>query len=170
MSTNTKAQFIRPPHSLRKAVVGDGPARMDPTLLQKAEAVVEEMEENFPTWADEYLDQMREALDEAQSDPEAMQDQIQRIFTLVMDLKGQAGSYGYQMLTELGDLLKKYTEDLTQIDQRDSQIIEAHIDAIRLVFTQKVRGHGGDVGAALLKDIERAVKKYGEARQSVPAS
>lgn len=157
MSDKASAQFIRPPHSLGKAIVGDGPARMDPELLKKAEAVVKQMEEDFPEWADDYLDQMRAALDAAKADPAAAHEQIQRIFTLVMDLKGQAGSYGYQMLTLIGDLLKGYTEDLGQLDRRTVQIIEAHIDAMQAALRQGVKGDGGDVGRQIVGDLQKLV-------------
>ena len=39
-----------------------------------------------------------------------------------------------------------------------------HIDAIRLVFNKQIKGSGGEVRSALLKDIERAVKKFSEPR------
>jgi len=157
MSTKATAQFIRPPHSLGKAIVGDGPARMDPALIEKAESIIKEMEDDFPVWADEYLEGMREALDGAIADSTVTEEQIQRIFTLVMDLKGQAGSFGYQMLTELGDLLKKYTEDLAQVDGRSAQIIVAHIDAMQAALRQRIKGDGGDVGRQIVTDLKKLV-------------
>ena len=39
---------------------------------------------------------------------------------------------------------------------------QAHIDALRLVFSKQIKGKGGDVGMALMTDIDRAVKKYSE--------
>ena len=157
MSTTPKPQFIRPPHSLGKAIVGDGPARMDPELLKKAEAVVKEMERDFPDWADEYLDRMRAALNDATADPAGAAENLQQIFTLVMDLKGQAGSYGYQMLTQLGDLLKSYTEELRKVDGRSSQIIEAHVDAMQVALRQRIKGDGGDVGRQIVGDLQKLV-------------
>ena len=158
MTTKATAQFIRPPHSLGKAITGDGPARMDPALIEKAESVVKALEDDFPVWADEYLDRMRDALDLAAADPSTTETEIQGLFTLVMDLKGQAGSFGYQMLTELGDLLKSYTEDLTELDNRSNQIIAAHIDAMQAALRQRIKGDGGDVGRQIVADLQKLVE------------
>lgn len=40
------------------------------------------------------------------------------------------------------------------------KLIEAHIDAIRNVFRNRVTGDGGQVGKALLREIENAAQKY----------
>ena len=40
-----------------------------------------------------------------------------------------------------------------------------HIDALRLVFSKQIKGNGGDVGMALMKDIKRAVHKYSEPKK-----
>jgi hypothetical protein len=38
--------------------------------------------------------------------------------------------------------------------------VGAHIDTIRAVVSQKISGTGGEVGQALLQEMEVAVKKF----------
>ena len=148
MTEQPKAQFFNPPHSLAKAIVGDGPARIDPNLVKQAEEAVARLKDDFPEWANEYIDDMRRAVADARANPDATGDEVSLIFTRAMDLKGQAGSYGLMMLTEIGDLLKKYTEGRSSVTERDLQIIDAHIDAMSVALRDEIDGDGGEVGTA----------------------
>ena len=62
------------------------------------------------------------------------------------------------------------------VTQKRQKLLKAHIDAIRTVFTQKIRGDGGDVGTALLVEMAGAVQRYSESQRrpieadAVPAS
>lgn len=157
MTNSSTAQFIRPLHSLGKAVVADGPARMDPKLLKKAEAVVAKMERDFPIWAGQYLEEIRELLDDAKAHPDTTKEEAERIFTLIMDLKGQAGSYGFMMMTEVGDLLKRYTEPLDRIDTRNAEVIEAHLEALDVVLRERTKGDGGEIGRQIVANLRKLV-------------
>ena len=46
------------------------------------------------------------------------------------------------------------------ITDNSRKLIEAHINAIATVFKNRIQGDGGEVGAQLLSEIARAVKKY----------
>ena len=47
-----------------------------------------------------------------------------------------------------------------QVTNDRKKLIDAHIDAIRTVFNNRITGDGGEIGLALLHDIEVAVRKY----------
>lgn len=159
MAEEPKARFINPPHSLGKAIVGTGPARIDKDMLERAEAAISGLQEDFPNWAGDYIEEMRKALAVAQADISTLPEQLPRIFTQVMDLKGLAGSYGFPMLSEIGDLLKKYTEGRDSMTSRDLTIVEAHIDAMHVVLRDQIKGDGGDVGRAVVAHLQQLLAK-----------
>lgn len=125
-----KPQFINPPNGLRNAIVGSGPAKLDAALLKQAELAVGALEDGFAELAASSLDEVREALARAEADTGSVESQLRKIFTLVMDLKGQGATYDYLMLTEIGDLLMRFTEVKTALNSRDIKVMSAHIDAM----------------------------------------
>jgi hypothetical protein len=62
------------------------------------------------------------------------------------ELRGQGETFGYPLVTD-----------------KHREFYKAHIDAINVVMTNKVKGDGGEVGQSLLKDLEAARKKYADA-------
>jgi hypothetical protein len=76
-------------------------------------------------------------------------------------LRGQRGTFNYPLITKLSKSLYETTlePDRPVTDDR-KKLIDAHIDAIRTVFKNRITGNGGEIGLALLHDIEVAVKKY----------
>ena len=70
-----------------------------------------------------------------------------------MELKGQGGSFGYDLISQVGDSLKKFTDSRSEANPRDVEIIAAHVDAMRVVMVEDIRGDGGDVGRAIVDGL-----------------
>ena len=171
---DVRAVYFRPANKLRDKLGPNalrGQIDFDPLVIQAAEERIQEMVGDYATWVRDYLESMSTSFKALREGTKESQHHVLNINQIAHELRGQGGIFDYPLISAFGKTLYEATIDTSaKISAHRLELIEAHIDAIRLVFTQKVRGHGGDVGAALLKDIERAVKKYGEARQSVPAS
>jgi chemotaxis protein histidine kinase CheA len=159
MADQSDVQFIRPPMNLSKAKVGTGPVELDLEAIARAEAAIESAGENFRDWAVEDLTAMEKALADVRSDHGAQEACIKEIFRRAMDMKGQGGSFGYVLITQIGDLLKKFTEDLQQVSARDIDIITAHVNAMKVVIAQDIKGDGGKVGAEIVAGLARLTGK-----------
>jgi len=153
-----RPQFINPPNSLRKAIVGDGPPRLDSELLKRAELAVGALEDGFAGLAAGSLEDIRKALKRAEAAPAQASEELRTIFTLVMDLKGQGATYDYLMLTEIGDFLKKFTEGKTVLTARDIKVIGAHIDAMQAVLRDGIKGEGGKVGRQIVGNLQQLIQ------------
>lgn len=154
-----RAQFIRPPNSLAKAKTGTGKGVIDHEAIALAEAAIEQVGESFQEWASADLTAMEAALESLKSDPAQNDVQIREIYRRALDLKGQGGSFGYMLITEIGQLLKIFTEGLQTVGPRDVEIILAHIGAMKTVLDQGIRGDGGDVGRAIVAGLTKLVEK-----------
>ncbi len=153
MSDRSDVQIIKPPNNLLKVKSGSGKVKPDTQAIQRAETAIKKIGEDFPKWAQRDLDDMEKALAAARQSPDQQEDYIMQIFRRSMELKGQGGSFGYSLISEIGDSLKKFTESRREANPRDVEIIAAHVSAMRVVMVQDIKGDGGDVGQAIVDGL-----------------
>ena len=157
MSDTSNAETITPPNPLDKAKNGDGPVKIDPNVLREAEKAVEDLGDEFPVWARQDVDALQQALADAQVDPANMEAAIGEIYKRALDLKGQGGGFGYSLVTSVGDLLTKFLEGRTDLNDRDLSIVTAHVDALNAVLRDDIKGDGGQVGNAIVDGLHQLV-------------
>lgn len=154
-------ETITPPNPLEKAKTGDGPVKIDPNILRQAEDAVEELQGDYTSWAQKDIDGLREAVLIAQKDPAALDAAIAEIYKRALDLKGQGGGFGYNLITSIGDLLTKFMEARAKISNRDFAIIDAHIDAMQAVVREDIKGDGGKIGLQIVDGLSELVLDQG---------
>jgi HPt (histidine-containing phosphotransfer) domain-containing protein len=74
-------------------------------------------------------------------------------------IKGEAGTFGYKLLTQIADLFGDYVRDTPAANQRP-EAIKGYIDAFTICWSQKIAGDGGDLGRALLSSLQKLNEKY----------
>ena len=153
MSNRPDVQVIKPPNTLMKAKTGHGPVKPDTQTIERAEAAIKTIGDDFANWAQSDLDELDKALAAARKNPDQQEDYITEIFRRAMDLKGQGGSFGYDLISQVGDSLKKFTDSRSNANPRDVEIIAAHVDAMRRVMVDNIKGDGGDVGRAIVDGL-----------------
>ncbi len=153
MSDRSDVQIIKPPNNLLKAKTGTGKVKLDMQAILRGEAAIRKIGENFPDWARSDLEEMEKALAAARENPDRQEDYIMQIFRRSMELKGQGGSFGYDLISQIGNSLKKFTESRNEANPRDVEIIAAHVGAMRVVMVQDIKGDGGKVGQAIVDGL-----------------
>lgn len=152
---------------------------IDPEIIAEAETRIQEMAGDYSDWMGQALDRMtlaHKALivpggprgedDEEGEDEEELTAISNRRFlgeisSAAHELRGQGGIFGYPLITSLGRSLFETTKDHQKdLTEGRMTLIGAHIDAIRTVFTNRIRGEGGEIGRALLKETAAAVERY----------
>jgi CheY-like chemotaxis protein len=166
---DVRAIYFRPANRLRDKLGPNalrGQIDFDPLVIQAAESKVQELVGDYSVWVKRYVDQIMGAYRALSRKEGASHKHLLTINTVAHELRGQGGIFDYPLITSFGKTLYEATSDTgVTITENRLKLLEAHIDAIRLVFTKQIRGSGGEVGAALLKDIDTAVKKYSEPRR-----
>tara|TARA_R110002072_G_scaffold65907_1_gene162873 strand:+ start:2175 stop:2657 length:483 start_codon:yes stop_codon:yes gene_type:complete len=155
------AETITPPNPLAKAKSGDGPVKIDPNVLREAEQAVDELQGDYPIWAQKDIDGLREAMALGKKGPDTLPQAIADIYKYALDLKGQGGGFGYDLITSIGDLLTKFMEERDQVSHRDFEIICAHVDAMQAVIRQDIKGDGGKIGNQIVDGLSELVLKTG---------
>ncbi len=153
MSNPSDVQIIKPPNTLMKAKTGRGRIKLDTKAIERADAAIKMIGNDFANWAQSDLDELDKALAAARKNPDQQEDYITEIFRRAMELKGQGGSFGYDLISQVGDSLKKFTDSRSEANPRDMEIIAAHVDAMRRVMVDNIKGDGGDVGRAIIDGL-----------------
>lgn len=163
---DVRAIYFRPANRLRDKLGPNalrGQIDFDPLVVQAAEDRIHEMVGDYSVWVKNYLATMASSLKALIGKADDPKQHILTINQISHELRGQGGIFDYPLITSFGKSLYQATlETRGTVTENRLKLIEAHIDALRVVFNKRVRGDGGKVGAELLKDIERAVKKYSE--------
>jgi hypothetical protein len=155
-------EFIRPPNTLRKAKIGNGPGKLDKTLLAKAEKAIEVFGEGFSDWIQDDIDDLEAArLRLSQGDdPECA---LVDLYRIALDLKGQGSSFGYDVVSAVGasltDFLAPIREANGTLSPLQLDVVTAHVGAIRAVLSEGLKDDGGATGQALLNGLARIVAK-----------
>jgi HPt (histidine-containing phosphotransfer) domain-containing protein len=146
-------ELIELPNTLKEKVGSGG---FDPIALRRADVAVEEM-------APEYEARLQaevSALDEAfRAMRRAGAFDVDRLFAAAHSLRGEAGTFGYPLVSAIGNTLARYLDQRPALDAAACEIVESHINALRAVVGRKVKGDGGEIGAQLVQGLAAMVTR-----------
>ncbi|MEQ9517926.1 MAG: Hpt domain-containing protein [Parvibaculum sp.] len=74
---------------------------------------------------------------------------IREIFALAHNLKGQAGSFGYELVTKIAASLCELTRDDPDCSVR-VPALDKHVRILDQVVAKDVKGDGGETGAKII--------------------
>ncbi|MBF0093387.1 MAG: Hpt domain-containing protein [Alphaproteobacteria bacterium] len=153
-----KAEFIVPPNRLKsKVTFSEG--GIDAAALEKAEQVIANLQGNYLDWVEEDLTAIQAAYEKAASDVAERKQHLADIFRIAHDMKGQGGSFGYQLITLIANQICRVLEKVENPGEDALEVIKVHIHAMRLVITSRMEGDGGKAGAGMVKGLEATVAK-----------
>lgn len=131
---------------------GDGD--LDPDALARAEAALARLAENYLSWAEADCASLRACLAEIEAHPADAADGLWRLFRIAHDMKGQAGTFGYPLVTEVAHRLCRSIESMPEPDGHGLAHIARHVDALAEIVSGRLEGDGGERGLALLARLE----------------
>jgi chemotaxis protein histidine kinase CheA len=151
-------KVIVPPNTLRKKVGPMGPGGVDTEMLARAEEIVAGLSDTYIEWVQEdlaTLDEAFRALREDGADAGARE----RMFRTAHDVKGQGGSFGYDLVTVIGNSLCRFLEQRERLSPAEVDVVRVHLDSLKLVVANRIEGDGGKEGDKLLKGLDLVVAK-----------
>lgn len=159
MSDDGKVEYIQPPDTLT-AKVSVNANGVDPAVLEKAEQIIANMQSSYLEWVEDDLARLQTLHAAALADKGNLAAHLKDIFNVAHDVKGQGGSFDFPLMTRIGNGLCRFIEKVgdTPADKVLS-VIKVHIDALRLVITNKMSGDGGKVGENLVRGLDLTIEK-----------
>ena len=154
-----KLEVINPPNTLKQKVGTGGPGAVDLEALERAEEVIIGMTDSYLNWVAEDLRKMDEAYAKLVAATGDRKEEINGVFQVSHDIKGQGGSFGYDLMTALGNELCRLIEKIDKAGPGEIEAIKLHIDSMKLVIGEDMKGTGGKTGEKMLAGLQQVCDK-----------
>lgn len=151
-------EIITPPNTLKNKV-SFSPNGVDLDMLEKAEQIIASLQGNYLEWVVEDLNKLQAHYDRAMADPGNRAQAVADIFHVAHDVKGQGGSFGYHLMTAIGNQLCRFVENLPEAGPAELDVIKLHIDAMRLIIAERLEGTGGTAGERMVAGLQAVIAK-----------
>lgn len=125
---------------------------LDPAALARAEAALDALSGRYLAWAEADLKRLEAALDLLRASPGRAG--LERLFTITHDMKGQAATFGYPLLSELGGRLCRLIDACPEPQAADIERIGALVAAMGEVLRRRLAGDGGAEGRLLVEGLQ----------------
>lgn len=125
----------------------------DDAAIAVAEAALAELAAEYPGYAQADVDQMKRFADKIAEGIAQGLDvarDLDALHGVAHNVKGQGASFGYELMTVLGEALCEKLRDRLSIEEADLTVVRALVAACDTVLMQRLTGMGGTRGAALL--------------------
>ena len=154
----------RLPNALKEKVAsgrgGNVKGEIPTDLLEQAEEQLERASLDFSKWALDYVATLSDLCTEALMEPGRRSRHFGEIHNLALELRGQGGTFGYPLVSQIGKMLFDMTVEGCREDDNAVEIVKCHIDAMRAVLREKVSGDGGEVGMAVIQGLTQSIAKF----------
>lgn len=159
MSDDDTVQVIKPPDTLSSKVTKGGPGAVDLAAIERAESVIAGMANDYLDWVEEDLVKITRALKDLKENRDDCEERLDKIFQVSHDMKGQGGSFGYGLMTILGNDLCRFIEDKKTASDIDIEVIDLYIGTMQIVISKRMSGDGGPEGNKVLTGLAAVVSK-----------
>jgi hypothetical protein len=84
---------------------------------------------------------------------------LREVYGVAHDIKGQGSTFGYHLITDIGQLLCRYTERAIERKKVDRTVIDAHVEALRTVVDNRIQGPAGELGREILDALKGVAER-----------
>jgi len=159
MSDDNKVTVIKPPDTLSAKVTKGGPGAVDLEAIKRAESIIADMADSYLDWVEEDLIKITKAQAELKAHLDEPAKYLDKVFQIAHDMKGQGGSFGYDLMTILGNDLCRFIEGKETASKVDLEVIDLYIGTMQIVISKRMSGDGGAEGNKVLTGLAAVVEK-----------
>jgi chemotaxis protein histidine kinase CheA len=127
-------------------------------VLARAQAAVADLAKTYGPNTTADLDRCAALLKAAREDAGSRAASIKDLYNIAHNIKGQGSSFGYPLVTRIGHSLCTLMRQERDFADADLNVMQAHLDALRLILAKDIKGEGGEVGNKLAARLENMVK------------
>ncbi|MBT7511655.1 MAG: hypothetical protein HN650_14810 [Rhodospirillaceae bacterium] len=100
------------------------------------------------------------ALETITAAPGAQDDAIEKFKELAHEMRGFGGTFDYNLITAISDQLFRVMEQFKGINAQQAMIIKVHIDSMKVVSTERIKGDGGERGEQVMSGLRSVIAKF----------
>lgn len=133
------AKIFRPPRHISQKVSkrgGPSPAQAIMRALNAAEDLMGE----YQGWAVDDLEALWQEFIEVAKTGNVGTDKIEDMFNKAHEIRGQGGTFGFPLVSTIGDSLCKFMDGRAHLAGVELEVIKVHILAMKAVFRQGLQG------------------------------
>ena len=157
-------RYYRFRNALKEKALGgqvpSGPGAISEEALAAAQAEFEKMAEDYPDWVQSVLTRLHEQHSRCVDTPELRHQSFKRINEIAHDMKGQGGTFGYDLISSFAVSLYEFTHPRETYEDAVVELVKSHMDAMKAVIAGRVKGDGGAIGVELSATLHKAIEKY----------
>jgi chemotaxis protein histidine kinase CheA len=134
----------------------------DDAFFGSVDDAIGKLAADFAIWARDDLAGVLDALDAAKDDPEGRLTAAKNIFTTMHDIKGQAGTFGYDLLAEIAESACDFGRNLTVAPTSEqAAILRLHVVAAQFVVGRNIKGDDREVWDQFRTKRDAMIEKVG---------
>ena len=126
---------------------------IDSEALRRAEEAMEALGDRFNIAVRQDIANARDYAANARQSGADKTAILDSIFGIVHNIKGQGGSFGYQLMTRVAASLCDYLRQRENRADTALDVIDGHLSSLQFIVDHEVKGHGGDLGERLLAKL-----------------
>jgi chemotaxis protein histidine kinase CheA len=156
MANNKRPIEIFMPPNVLKAKMGSG--KLDVSAVKRAEQAIDNLKSEFTGWVIHDVSRLVEAGQAyvEQSNEETLAD----LYRAAHDLKGQATTFDFPLISRVAASLCMLTDDTVYGLPLPLNLIEAHIDAIKVIVRDNLKDPSDQMATVLAAELERQVAGF----------
>ncbi len=156
---NDDLEFITPPNTLKSKVSIGGAGAVDEAALKRAEEAIAGMTDEYLEWVVQDIARIETACRELKADETDREAKLQAVFQVAHDIKGQGGSFGFDLMTVIGNQVCRVIEKADSDDPHIVDVIDVHVEAMKMIVKNQMKGNGGRDGELMLAGLQKVCEK-----------
>jgi len=133
------SEIFRPPrHISQKVPKRGGPSPAD--AIMRALNAADDLIGQYQGWAIDDLEDLWQKFNEIAKSGVVGPDGIEAMFDMAHEIRGQGGSFGFDLISVIGDSLCKFIDGRARLTGVELEVIKVHILAMKAVFRQQLKG------------------------------
>lgn len=120
--------------------------------VASAQAAVAGLSDKYIGWVNDDLKRLDAAIAAVTDGTNA--EALRQVYGVAHDIKGQGSTFGYHLITDIGQLLCRYAERAIERQRVDRAVIDAHVEALRTVVDNRIQGPAGELGREILDALK----------------
>ena len=159
MAKQQPIEIFMPPNMLKAKVGGGTVTGLDLSAIKRAEQAIAELKEEFAGWIVEDVEKLGAARDAFAANRSA--ETFGTLYRAAHDLKGQGATFDFPLVARVAASLCKFTDGAGAGASLPLNLIDAHVDAIRIIVRDKIKNPSDDRTANVLAtELEAQVAAF----------
>lgn len=126
--------------------------------MERARAAVDKLKDVYVReWAPAALAELDRTLKLARSSPEHAEEHLEAAYRLAHDMKGQGTTFGYPLISEIGEALCHLTYGRETATKSEYRAMMAHVEAAGTVLANELDDPESDAARDAMRKLQSAV-------------